>query len=637
MKKLLTILMLALSLATFSQNATKVVILGTYNKGGKVRQSILTEVKTNLAQVISDVRGFEGIVNDKVDRQLLAEGFAQHPRLSEEQAKWVANLSGTQYALMSSASINDYVDLSLQVILIDLNAYQVMASESTTMNNKLDDIHTGCEALVKKIIVHLPVPQEPIVVDETESEKLLTATEPSPKKGKAEAHKTYSMPSGPQQLTSLEADKVSRHLNRADVCIEMNYIDNAIKEYNEIVKIAPGWANVYMYLGNTYTLKGDDASLKLAVECYDIFMQLTDDQSLYYEAQDKLSRVEMMTELKAKEDEKEENLVGYWRSNLHNKYTGQPWFVVDISKTSIPNKYQIILSPKSMMYSNIVNTKAYSEVVDGKISWSYTFQETYIPSQSKYNAAGAAVNLLFGSGSIASTVGNVVVESVREKDMGYTNIMDFDFIADVNIQEFQDEYHKQISDSYMKGSCQMKGEHHQSGQSIVELDTIRSCEFLKGDAYYPVFVKVKEIGGKYYYGEIRLTAYKSIFDYSPYLSKEEHQKEQKKLTTKSALGAGLGSFALGAVVVGAVFVRNDNVELKKVGKPLMIVGGIGSAALFTLFISGQVRYNRYLKQCYKVHNDHVEEDIRKYGRQTQANVSLNVGLAPTGVGVSLNF
>ena len=639
MKKALTILMLTFSLATFAQNATKVVILDTYNKGRKVRQSILTEIKTNLAQIFSDLRGFEGIVNVKVDCQLLAEGFAQHPRLSEEQATWVANLSGTQYALMSSASINDYGDLSLQVILIDLNAYQVMASESTSMNNKLDDVHTGCEALVKKIIVHLPMPQEPIVEDETESEKLSTATEPSPKKGESEAHKTYSMPSGPQQLTSPEANKVARHLNRADVCIEMNYIDKAIMEYNEIVKIAPGWPNVYMYLGNTYTMKGDEVSLKIASECYDIFMKLTDDQSLYYEAQDKLSRVEMMTELKGQEDEKVENLVGTWKSDIYDEYTGRPWFVIDISKTSIPNKYQIILSPKSMMYNNIVNTKAYSEIIDGKISWAYTFQESYIPSQTKYNAAGAAINLLFGSGSIASTVGNVLVEASRESDVGYTNIMDFDFLANTNIQDVQDDYYKTFSDKYIEGSCQMKGEHHQAGRSNVDLDTVRECNFLKGDELYPVFVKVKEFGSDYYYGNIKLNGKNNIIDYSPYISREEYEDGVRGCKTGFIvsgvfLGASGGLLLAGLLFNGVNKVLGDPAYF---GKTFFITTGVisGVSLIGCIIANGQKK--SFMKKLYSKHNQQVDENIRKFSQRDQASVSVNVGLSPTGVGVSLNF
>lgn len=630
MKKALTILMLALSVAAFTQNAPKAVVLDVFNKDGHVRQSTLAELKTNLAQAISAHWGYEGIVDDKVDKWLLAEGFANHPKLSKEQALWVANVADVSYAVMSEASIDNYGYLAFTVLLVDLDNYQVMTKETSTMDSKSDEIRKGCEALIKKIIPHLPEPPElPEPVVETEQESNNQAIE-------TEEGMVITESMQPRPLTSSEADEVARHLNRADVCIEMNYIDNAIKEYDEIVKMVPFWANAYMYLANAYSLKNDETSLAKAMKNYKIFMQMTDDKELYYEAQDKLSRVEMMTELKGKESEKEENLIGTWRSGLHNKHTGQPWFVVDISKTSIPNKYQIILSPKSMMYSNIVNTKAYSDVIDGKISWSYTFKETYIPSQSKYNAAGAAVNLLFGN-SFLSTIGGVVVETVREGDVGYTNIIDFDFIADVDIQEFQNEYNKRISTKYMNGSCQMKGEHHQSGQNVVELDTIRNCEFLEGDGYYPVFKKVKEIGGKYYYGDIKLTAYNPIFNYSPYLSMEEYEKERKKLTTKSALGAGLGSFALGAVVIGAVLVNDNDIELQKVGQPLMIWGGIGSAVLFTLFISGQIQYNNYLKQCYEVHNKRVDENIRKYGRQDQASVSVNVGLTPAGVGISLNF
>lgn len=436
------------------------------------------------------------------------------------------------------------------------------------------------------------------------------------------------------QAQSLDSDKIARHLNRAEVCIEMNYIDDAIKEYDEIVKIAPNWPNTYMYLGNTYSLKDDDASLKKAMEYYKKFLQLTDDQELYYEAQDKLSRIEMMAEIKVKEEKKLENLIGTWRSNIYNKYTGQPWFVVEISKTAIPNKYQIILSPKSMMYDNIINTKAYSDIINDKITWSYSFQDTYIPSQSKYNAAGAAVNLLFGSGSVASTVGNVLVEGARESDHGYTNIIDFDFIANVNMKN---DGYSLICTGYLEGSCQMKGEHHQAGRSTIELDTVRKCDFLKGDDYYPILEKVQERGGKYYYGDMKLTANNPIFNYSPYISKEEYEKERKKVTTKSALGAGLGGFSLGAVIIGAVFANNNDVELQKIAKPLMIGGGIGSTVFITLFISGQLGFNNYIKRCYEVHNKRVEENLKGLNNKDQASVSVNVGITPTGPGISVNF
>lgn len=628
MKKALTLLMLALSLAAFSQNATKVVVLDTYNKGSKLRQSTLVELKTNLAQTISETYGFEGVISDKVDARLLADGFAEHPRLSEEQAKQVANLSGTPYAVMSEASVDNFGYISLKTILINLDAYQVMASESTSMNNSPDLIRKGCTKLVNKLVDYLPRPEMPIVEEKPETVEQLASTEPLPT---------------PQQLTSLEAEKISRLLNHADVCIEMNYIDEAIKKYDEIVSIAPGWANVYLYLGNTYALKGDDASLRKAMENYQKFMQLTDDQDLYYEAQDKLSRIEMMAELKGKEDENTENLVGTWRTALHNKYTGQPYFICDITKTPIPNKYQIVLSPKSLMYNNIVNTKAYSEVINGKISWTYTFQETYIPNQSTYNIAGAVVNTLFGSGSIASTVGNVLVEVGRESDVGYTNIMDFDFDAEIDVQNVKDEFYRKISEKHLKGSLHMKGEHHQAGRNIVNLDTIYGSGWYKGDENYPVFIKVTEFGGNYYYGDvhdgIRLSSNNPIVNYSPYISKIESEIEYKNFRTGTAIsGAFLG--VSGGFLLGG-FLFNKIMELGDLpysfGKTFFVVNGIIAGASTIGFIVTSSHWNSYLRQCYTIHNQKVDENIKNYSQKDQASVSVNVGLTPTGVGISLNF
>ena len=620
MKKALTLLMLALSLATFAQDVTKVVILDTYNKGGKLSQSTLVELKTNLAQTISETYGFEGVIDKKVDFWLLAEGFAEHPRLSEEQVKQVANLSGTPYAIMSEASIDDFGYISLKTLLINLDVYQVMVSESTSMNNTAEQIHKGCEKLVKKVIVYLPKPEMPIVEEKPETVEQLAPSEPLPT---------------PQQLTSKETEDVTRLLNHADVCIEMNYIDEAIKKYEEIVAIAPGWANVYMYLGNTYASKGDAASLKKAKENYQKFMLLTDDQDLYFEAQDKLSRIEMMVELKGREDEKVENLVGTWKTTLHNKYTGQPFFILNITKTPEPNKYQITVSPKSLMYNNIVNTKAYAEIIDGRMGFSYTFQETYIPSQSKYNIAGATVNYLFGN-SLAGALGGAVVETLREGDVGYTNIMDFDFITEVDIK---DDLYKMYSDAYMNGSCHFKGEHHQAGRSNVELDTIYECALLQGGDYYPVFEKIKNIGGDYYYGNIKLGGNNSIIDYSPYISRKEYEDGLKGYKTGIAVSATFlsisGGLLLGGLLVNGVYAALGDPAV--FGSKYFVINGVVAGASIIGCIASVSSKRAFFERCYSKHNQQVDENIRKLMQNDQASVSFGVGLSSTGVGVYLNF
>lgn len=614
MKKALTILMLALSLATFAQNTTKVVILDTYNKGGEVGQSILTEVKTSLAQAISDISGYEGIVNENVDATLQAAGFAEHPQLSRERAQQVADLAGTQYGLMSDASFDNFGYLISTVILIDLKDYKILIKETSKMTNKSEGVRKGCETIAKKIITKLPKPKETIADKEKKpKEEEIVITE--------------SMQ--PRQLTSQEADDVARHLNRADVCLEMNYVDNAIKEYDEILKIAPFWPNAYMYLADAYSLKKDEESMAKARKNYKIFMRLTDDLKLYNEAKDKVSRMEMMSELIAKEDEKAESIVGTWRTVIHTD-ADQPVFIFDISKTPNPNKYQIILSPKSTAYGNIVNPKAYSEVIDGKLRWSYTFQNTYVPSQSGYNFAGAIVNGLFGN-SLVSAVGNAVIEGVREQDVGYTNFMDFDFEANVNM--LNDKY-EQVCDGYLQGSCQMVGEHHQMGQNNIELDTIYECDFLHGDGCYPVFSKIVQRGLYLYYGDIKLVGKNMLCDYSPYVSKGEYKKELKRMNTLTPIGGALMPLSACVILWGAL---KNNMKNDNSGSPLIVVGGIGCVVGFSLAISAPIRFNKYQKRCIENHNKHVDENIRKFSQRDQASVSVNVGLSPTGVGVSLNF
>lgn len=621
MKKVLTILMLTFSLAAFSQNETKIIVLDFFNKSININRSTLADLKANLAQAISETDGFEGVVNKKVDDKLIAEGFSEHPRLSENQTKQIASLSGVQYALMSEVSCDDWGKLTAKTVLIDLETYKIMGSEAVSMNNTHDKIQKGCETLSQKIITYLPKP-EVVIVEKTEE----TIAEPTLPK--------------PQKLTGKEVEDVTRLVNRANVCIEMNYLDEAIKEYGKIVEIAPGWADVYMYLADTYATKGDQASLKKAENDYKIFMQLTDNEKLYFEAKDKLSRVEMMTELRTKETENADNLVGTWRSDIHSVYTGKPWFVIDIAKTAIPNKYQITLSPKSLMYDNIVNTKAYSEFIGNTVCWSFSFQDSYIPSQSKYNIAGAAINYLFDNGSLASLVGNTLVEMKRESDVGYTNIMNFDFATDFNIQDTQDEFFKKISDKSLMGSCLMKGEHHKSGRNNVSLDTVRECNFLQGDSPYPVFVKVKEVDGKYYYGDIKLDQVNTIMDLSPYISKTEYDEYKSCITMSTVSGVFLGLSAgslLGGLLWNGLNKASDGSLPMSFGKPYFIITGVASGLSLISLISIESQRSNILKRCYTKHNKQVDENLKYYGQEDQASVSVNIGLTPMGAGISVNF
>lgn len=292
------------------------------------------------------------------------------------------------------------------------------------------------------------------------------------------------------------------------------------------------------------------------------------------------------------------------------------------------------------MYDNIVNTKAYSEFIGNTVCWSFSFQDSYIPSQSKYNIAGAAINYLFDNGSFASLVGNTLVEMERESDVGYTNIMNFDFAVDFNIQDTQDEFFKKISDKSLMGSCLMKGEHHKSGRNNVSLDTIRECNFLQGDSPYPVFVKVKEVDGKYYYGDIKLDQDNTIMDLSPYISKTEYDEYKSCITmlTVSSVFLGLSAGSLlGGLAFNGLNKTSNGASSFTFGKTYFIITGVVSSISLISFISVESQRSNILKRCYTKHNKQVDENLKYYGQEDQASVSVNIGLTPMGAGISVNF
>lgn len=170
MKKVFTILMLALSLAAFSQNKTKVIILDTFNKDGRINYSTKVVLKSNLGKAVSATPNFESIVNDEVDAMLFAAGFPQeNPLLSKGQTEQILNLSGAPYAILSEASIDEQERLTVTTKLADLDAYKIIASESTNMSNTPNDILHGCEVLAMKMLFKVPAPQETIAKNEPEN------------------------------------------------------------------------------------------------------------------------------------------------------------------------------------------------------------------------------------------------------------------------------------------------------------------------------------------------------------------------------------------------------------------------------------------------------------------------------------
>ena len=433
-------------------------------------------------------------------------------------------------------------------------------------------------------------------------------------------------------------EEISRHLVRANVCIEMNFIDDAIKEYEEIVKIAPNWPNVYMYLGNSYSQKGDNASIGKAIEYYNKFLQMTNDQELYQEARNNLSRLEMMAEIKDRENVKIGNLIGTWKTEWYNKHNGKPLFVFEILETPTPGKYQIKLSPQGEYFNDVVNNVAYSDIINDKIAWNTTFQKTYIPSQSKYNALGGFLNYLAGDKMLLSVVANTAVEALREQDVGFTDFREYNFITDINqkMSRYQDaNLDDGLNHECLAGNVQIKLEHHQNGVNKVIVDSITHCNFFKGDSY-PVLLKIEKHGRKYVYGDytfkklypngFKQTSLYDVLKLGGYIDDAELKRAMKKFDVYDGFGIGLCGAGLITGLCSLVpFIKYEN------NTAGFIMAGCGVASFGAGLALGIIGSKAKIKKLIPLHNQRVDQ------KRESLKKEISFGMTPTGVGMSINF
>lgn len=100
------------------------------------------------------------------------------------------------------------------------------------------------------------------------------------------------------------------------------------------------------------------------------------------------------------------------------------------------------------------------------------------------------------------------------------------------------------------------------------------------------------------------------------------------------LGASGGLLLGGLIFEGVNKVLGDPAFF---GKTFFVTTGVISGVSLIGCIIANGQRNSFMKKLYSKHNQQVDENIKKYGRRDQANVSVNIGLMPTGVGISMNF
>ena len=129
MKKLLILLLLALSLIVCAQtDVKKVAILETVDKMGNVPYGVLLQVRSSLTYAISSNAGYEGY--DRVDMAAITgeQNFQRTGMVSDEQIKRLGEMTGAAYVLIAEAALYDDQNIIIAAKILNVETGGVMSS-----------------------------------------------------------------------------------------------------------------------------------------------------------------------------------------------------------------------------------------------------------------------------------------------------------------------------------------------------------------------------------------------------------------------------------------------------------------------------------------------------------------------------
>ena len=158
MKKLLIILLSALSLTAFAQSDVKrVAILEIVDKMGTVPYMKQLVFRSNLTTAISNTLGYEGY--DRVDlQQIIGEqNFQRTGMVSDADIKKIGEFTGAKYVIVAEAVI-DGDERFITAKMTDVESARVIRNSNQLMGTSTTEMKAGSEKVAEDLLT--PTPEE---------------------------------------------------------------------------------------------------------------------------------------------------------------------------------------------------------------------------------------------------------------------------------------------------------------------------------------------------------------------------------------------------------------------------------------------------------------------------------------------
>jgi hypothetical protein len=279
---------------------------------------------------------------------------------------------------------------------------------------------------------------------------------------------------------SQETEQLFRHLKRAETAYKLENYKDAITEYENVIKIDPGYADAYYNLAVICEKLQTDYYLQKAIEYYKKYMKLIPAEK--DEITEKIYELEYHAEKKIQDREHFESILGFWRTTNYNLKSGQPDCIIEIAP--FQGKLRIKLLQNSKIYtSTFTNIVATAELYKESLLFTYTDDKSFIPNPAKWDILAGLGSLAGGllggtAGQIISGVSQTAASAGSTSEQG----------QGTNTRNFYDFYISDFGTDTLKGFLHQFGaqKDFKTNNTRILIDDVTSVKFVRGSDFFPL-------------------------------------------------------------------------------------------------------------------------------------------------------
>ena len=151
MKKLLFILLSALSLTAFAQTK-KVAILEVVDREGKLNYGHKVMLRSNLARAITNTVGYEAYDRTDMDAIMSEHDFQRTGLVSEDQIRQLGRMTGVSLILVTEGALIGNNSMFVSAKILNVETAKVEMMDNVTMGLEAMAMQQGCATLTSRLL-----------------------------------------------------------------------------------------------------------------------------------------------------------------------------------------------------------------------------------------------------------------------------------------------------------------------------------------------------------------------------------------------------------------------------------------------------------------------------------------------------